>query len=291
MAAWWQGVRTVVGVDFSGAAQAGDFIFLATLDVTRRPPVVQALINLGLCVGSPARAVVLSELVRQIAASEHTLWGIDFPFALPLELYDKPVTLDDQLRWVGQAPDDAAAFGRHCVGISESRTGRKHVRRTTDVESRTPFDCYHYRIIHQTFHGMRSVLAPLRTRGVDGRGPPPVAIPPFDRADAPGIKAWVAESCPSSTLKRWGLPHHNYKQTTAGPLSLRCRRTRHQIYEFLRGRVVARESVWRTIGRNRGGDALDSLIAALGVWEAAQRYDPSAVAAHPRYPREGLVFF
>ena len=34
-----------------------------------------------------------------------------------------------------------------------------HIRRLTDREAKAPFDCYHYRIIHQTFYGMRDVLA------------------------------------------------------------------------------------------------------------------------------------
>ncbi|MFN4242943.1 MAG: DUF429 domain-containing protein [Tepidisphaerales bacterium] len=286
MAAWWQSIETVVGVDFSGAAQAGDFIFLAELDVRTNPPTVRSLDNLGRMVGTPVRDAVLSGLVDRILASRRTLWGIDFPFALPVELFDDHITFARQLTHVTEAADDAKAFGRACVARCEGRLGRKHVRRLTDIESRTPFDCYHYRIIHQTFHGMRRVLHPLKaswtTSGVG-------AVLPFDRPD--GATVFVAESCPGSTLKRWGLPHQNYKHALPGPLPAVCRRTRAVLYRALREKVSAPPAVWNRIARNRGGDALDSLVAALGVWEAARRYDPLAVATHPRYPREGLVFF
>lgn len=282
MSDWRARVQTVVGVDFSGAKAAGDNIWMATLDVTGGLPRVRSLDNLGRLVGSSDREVALPALVERVVASRGTLWGIDFPFALPLELFDGEVTLERQLAWAAGWEGTAMAFGRECVARCQARLGRMHVRRATDIESRTPFDCYHYRIIHQTFHGMREVIARLRGRAG-------VSVLPFDAPD--GACVWVGESCPGSTLKRWGLPHANYKQPAGGALTPRRRATRAVLYAALRKKVRADEAVWRTISRNPGGDALDALVAGLGVWEAAGRYDAAAVAAHPRYSREGLVLY
>ena len=83
-----------------------------------------------------------------------------------------------------------------------------HVRRTSDDESRTPFDPYHYRIIYQTFFGMRDVLAPLAA----SRG---AAVLPFQYRRLPTARRVLVESCPGSLLKKLGLPHQNYKQPKA----------------------------------------------------------------------------
>jgi len=133
-----------------------------------------------------------------------------------------------------------------------------HIRRLTDTEAKTPFDCYHYRIIYQTFHGMRDVLLPLaRTRGT--------AILPFQYRKLPSACRAVVEACPSSTLKRLGLPHQNYKQPQGGRLAPRRRRTKRRILEGLRGAVSSSDSQVRVMMRNGGGDALDAVIAAVGT--------------------------
>jgi hypothetical protein len=41
---------------------------------------------------------------------------------------------------------------------------------------------------------------------------------------------------------------------------------------------------------NPGGDALDSLLAAVGVFQVTMLDDHDAVAKHPRYRREGRVY-
>ena len=46
----------------------------------------------------------------------------------------------------------------------------------------------------------------------------------------------------------------------------------------------------RVMMRNPGGDALDAVIAAVGTARAVETADHSAIARHPRYPREGYLF-
>jgi hypothetical protein len=58
---------------------------------------------------------------------------------------------------------------------------------------------------------MRDVLGPLlRHRST--------AILPFHYRRLAAARRVVVETCPSSTLKRLGLPHQNYKQPAGGPL-------------------------------------------------------------------------
>ena len=273
-------ITTVYGVDFSGAKLAGLNAWVATLDVPSKT--ITALHRLGDLAGDDTRAVSLAYLVASIRDSNQALWAIDFPFALPLEILDDGFTFRDQLAWLNDQPDDAYAFGRVCVDRALARGHGMHVRRDTDKETKTPFDCYHYRIICQTFYGMRNVMAPLhRTKGT--------IIPPFDRLDRDFDRA-VVEGCPGSTLKRWGAPHHSYKQPAGGPLEPKRLKNRKLILEAIRSRVTLADPFVRKIQRNGGGDALDAVLAAVGGWESWQNTDPTALRKHPRYSREGRIF-
>jgi hypothetical protein len=130
---------------------------------------------------------------------------------------------------------------------------------------------------------MRDVLGPLsKVRRT--------AILPFQYRRLPTAERVLVEACPSSTLKRLGLPHQNYKQPEGGPLTARRRRTRRTILEGLAAHVVIEDRERRTIIRNGGGDALDAVIAALGALLAWRECDHGQVARHERYPREGRLF-
>jgi hypothetical protein len=144
-------------------------------------------------------------------------------------------------------------------------------------------DCYHYRIIYQTFFGMRDVINPLRRS-------PGTCVLPFQYARLADAERVVFESCPSSTLKKLGLPHQNYKQPAGGPLTAKRRRTRRAIVEAVRTHVEIQPPLLRTIMRNPGGDALDAVVAAVGAYLSFHSVDHAAVACHPRYRREGYLY-
>ena len=42
--------------------------------------------------------------------------------------------------------------------------------------------------------------------------------------------------------------------------------------------------------RNPGGDAIDAVLAAVGIALRWDHLDHQAIARHPRYPREGFVY-
>jgi hypothetical protein len=280
-------IETIYGVDFSGAKLAGTNIWIAEAKprVSHAPPLqLLSLKRLGELAGSVERGPALGHLVQMILDSRQALWGIDFPFALPIEI-GGDVGLRKQIAWVASHSGDAYSFGRECVERAKKIGDKLHIRRATDTETKTPFDCYHYRIICQTFHGMRDLLGQIvGTRGT--------IVPPFDRVRAfdRAFDRAVVEACPGSTLKRWNTPHNNYKQPAGGPLEPKRIRNRKLILARLRESIDMTDAHIRTIQRNPGGDALDAVIAAAGVWEAWNTSDWEAIESHPRYSREGKVF-
>jgi hypothetical protein len=280
---------SVYGVDFSGAKLAGRNIWVARLEPVRRGPkgrgrfVLTELASLEKLCGSAERAPALSHLVEMIRASTRALWALDFPFALPIEVMPGSARWRDQLALLHAANDDAYQVGLDCLDRARALGGPLHLRRQTDVDAKAPFDCYHYRIIYQFFYGVRDVLGPLwnakRT-----------AVLPFHYRRLPGANRVLVEACPSSTLKRLGLPHQNYKQPAGGPLTAKRLRTRRTILDALARHVRFDDAARRTMMRNPGGDAIDAVLAAVGALHAWHLTDHAAVARHPRYPREGRLY-
>ncbi len=276
---------SIYGVDFSGARLAGQNVWIARAEPTGGPVPLRLLElhNLAVVAGTAERAPALAHLVSMVRSSHDALWGMDFPFGLPVELFDPGTTWQQQLADVASWGGGANAFGLRCVDQAR-RLGRKmHIRRTTDTEARTPFDCYHYRIIYQTFHGMRDVLLPLST---DRR----TAVVPFQYGKLRTADRVVTEACPGSVLKRLKLPHQNYKQPAGGPLTPRRRKTRGHLFHGLSPLIEIDAALRRRMMRNPGGDALDAAIAAVGAWQRWTTADHAAIRRHPRYRFEGFLF-
>jgi hypothetical protein len=130
---------------------------------------------------------------------------------------------------------------------------------------------------------MRDVIGRLRRT-------PGTAVLPFQYRKLPTAKRVVVECCPSSVLKKRGLPHRNYKQPTGGPLTRTRLRTRHTIVDWVCGQVRVAARFRRAMMRNPGGDALDAVIAAVGAARAVGAVDHASIRRHPRYPREGHLY-
>ena len=279
-----RGFASIYGVDFSGAALAGRNIWVARCTTLRRGQLkLRDLDRLENLAGTAAREPALAHLVRMIESSDDALWAIDCPFGLPIEVLNHGCTWREQLDLVERWPDGAYDFGLWCLDRARKLGGAMHIRRTTDYDVRAPFDCYHYRLIYQTFHGMRDVVAKLARR----RG---TMIAPFQRRRARAARRVLVEACPSSTLKRLGLPHQNYKQPTGGPLTSKRRRTRASILGELTRHVELADRHRRLIMRNPGGDALDAVLAAVGGHQAWLSADHRAIARHARYHLEGRIY-
>jgi hypothetical protein len=280
--------RTIYGVDFSGAKLAGRNTWVARLEPSaggrRRPAYRLAeLSRLEHLCGTAERRAALSHLVNLVRLSEHALWALDFPFGLPIEVMAEGARWPDQLAFLKAWGDDDYGVGLECLRRARSLGGPNHIRRLTDVEAKAPFDPYHYRIIYQTFYGMRDVLGPLwRVKHT--------AILPFQYRRLVSARRVIVEACPASTLKRMGLPHQNYKQPEGGPLTYKRRRTRRIILERVAEHVVMSDAQRRVIMRNGGADAFDAVIAALGAAKSWDDCDHNYISNHHRYPLEGRLY-
>jgi hypothetical protein len=233
--------------------------------------------------GTAERTAVLDFLVQRIAATREALWALDFPFGLPVEIMEPGARWPSQLDLLRAHGEDAYGLGVECLRRAKALGGPNHIRRQTDTEARAPFDCYHYRIIYQTFYGMRDLLGPLSRM-------PRTAVLPFQYRKLRSAERVLVEACPGSTLKRLGLPHQNYKQPAGGPLSALRRTTRQVMLAGLERHLRFDDRQRRVMMRNGGGDAIDAVVAAVGGLQAWGSADHGVISSHPRYPREGRLF-
>jgi hypothetical protein len=265
--------RRVFGVDFSGADNAGDLIWIAEVApfAGGRTSLLSCRPARELPGGARDRATALAALARLITTSSHAAFGCDFPFSLPAAL-----SLGQEwAAFVAGFPGrfaDADAFRADCM----ARGGGRELKRPTDRETQVPFGAYNIRLYRQTFHGIGGLLAPLLGR---------VAAPPMQPAlpDRPVL----LETCPASTLRRLGLYGRSYK----GPAAIH-RAHRQGILDGLVDAGLMEPpapALAERLMADRGGDALDSAVAAIACAGAiaAPGYDQPRDAAE-RF--EGRVY-
>jgi len=264
-----------IGIDFSGAEKAGDAIWIAEASNDRNLVRIEDCRPASRLPGSgSARDHCLPALVHFIAKQRRTLIGCDFPFSLPSTMIPVPTWQRFALGFADRFAD-AEAFLDDC-----RRRGRcRELKRACDRESKVPFAAYNLRIYRQTFYGIRDILAPLVMRG--SAVVLPMQVP---RADRP----WIVETCPASTLKRAGL-YQPYKGPGAAARAAR----RRIIDGLVSARLMAplRPAQRDLALDNRGGDALDSMIAAAATAQAFSlgAFDGKRQHAHERI--EGKVYF
>jgi hypothetical protein len=276
--------RHIFGVDFSGAKNAGETTWIARAERSPRGRLRLVFLgSLASACGEVQRREALGHLVELIRASQDALWAMDFPFSLPVEILHPRTTWASLLRFTRGFDGCGYDFGHWCLARAKARGGANHVPRLTDAELKAPFSCYHYRISYQTFHGMRDVLRPLADE-------PRTAVLPFQGDRLRRAARVLVEACPSSTLKKLSLPHHNYKQPLGGPLTHKRRRTRRVIVGRLAELIEVSPGDVLRIMRDPGGDALDAVIAAVGAAHAWERLEHGAIAKDARRRREGWIY-
>jgi hypothetical protein len=259
----------VVGVDFSGAADAGRRIWLST----------GTLGDQGLRVGSctpaerlpgsaPDRAPCLQALRAFLRCLGSAIVGLDFPFGLPRSLVDEPSWSEFVLGFPGRFPD-LTAFQAHC------RRGGRELRRRTDCEARTPFSPYNLRLFRQTYYGIREVLHPLVGEGSARVRPMQPGLPG---------RPQLVEICPASTLKMLEV-YRPYKGGKPG--HCQARRTILRTLE-VRGMRLGSKALRRVVLADAAGDALDSVCAAFAAWKAAT--SPLPEPMDEDYALEGYVY-
>ena len=264
-------IERVYGVDFSGAMKAGAKIWTASgvigADGLRiedcRPAYSMFEVRRD-------RGQSLAALREFIAAQGPSVFGMDFPFGLPLSLVkgaswrDLALTFADLYR-------DHNEFRNYCRRTAVGAESK----RLTDSENKAPFSPYNLRLFRQTYYGIRDVLAPLvRAESVS-------VLPMMPAAAG---RPWLLEVCPASTLRLMGIAFR-YKGRREGR-----REARQAILEVLRRTVpmLISAELHSVIVDDREGDALDSIVAAIAASRSLQG-DLDRPLRKPEHRIEGYI--
>jgi hypothetical protein len=207
-----------------------------------------------------------------MAGKKGSAFGLDFPFGLPGDMV-KEDTWEDFIRAFSNGYTSPEEFREKC----RTAAGGSELKRVTDAESHTPFSPYNIRLYRQTYYGIRDVLAPLVREGL-------ACVLPMQEArpDRP----WVLEICPASTLKGEKL-YQPYKGR-----ELAHRQGRERVLEAIEAMAFLSIPSWlrSAILDDRGGDALDSVLAAFAVFRTLRDPECLAPGGNTVYGVEGYVY-
>jgi hypothetical protein len=255
-------IRRILGIDFSGARDAGRKIWIAESHLSSRGLLAVTDIRPACELENSGDApdVAIASLRRHLLAEADTVAGCDFPFSIPRALIEE----ESWEAFISAFPgrfDHADAFRDWAF----RKAGMKEARRQTDKAAKTPFNSYNIRIHRQTWWGVKALLHPLVTSGM-------AAIRPYQSMPRDG-RPVVIEICPASSMKSIGF-YPPYKGR-----SEQHRLARHMVIRRLvdDGYLEMPErSVRRRLLDNAGGDALDAVIAAIATAQADLSRDADA---------------
>ncbi len=252
--------RRVLGVDFSGAADAGRKIWIAEGRRGRgnRLKLVDLRSASALSGGGIDPRTAIAALAAHIVCEPDTIAGCDFPFTLPRSVIDTPT-------WKAFITEFPKRFAdpdefRHWALL---RAEGRELRRAADREAKTPFNSYNLRIYRQTWWGIAHLLNPLVTSGR-------AIVRPY-QALPPTQHPIVIEACPASSLKWLGF-YPAYKGRSGAHRQERKAILRKLIEIGLLDRPP--EPIQEIILGNAGGDALDAVVAAIATAHAAIAVEP-----------------
>jgi hypothetical protein len=264
-------VTRILGIDFSGASDAGRKIWIAEGRLSNSGAF--ELLHCIPAIDLPGSGVrpeqAVPALARHLATLSEAQVGCDFPFSLPRDLVTARTWKRFALRYAAEFAD-AENFRL----IMRSRHNAIEHKRMTDRIAGTPFNSYNLRLYRQTWWGITGLLDPLVRAGR-------AIVRPQQELIAG--KPTLIEVCAACTLKSIDLyPPYKGKEPEH-------RRARKRILDHFidRGALVAPvHSMRRLLLDNAGGDALDAVIGAI----ATARAD-LAQEADPFQRLEGRVYF
>ena len=261
--------RPIIGVDFSGAALAGDKIWIARAHFQDENLIFDELLPArDLPASSSQRDAALPALTKYIQSLAAPICGFDFPFSLQAGELDRDTWRD----WVLQTPArfaDADSF----------RAAYSGAKRATDTLAKTPFAPLNLRLYRQTYYGIARVVAPLLRDNA-------VALP-FEQPTGATIEgaAWLLEICPASLLKKHKL-YFSYKGKSDAQ---RDNRERILTECQTRFRLEISEPMQQIAFADAEGDALDAILSAVCVARALEKDDFAPRDAVEKM--EGRVYF
>jgi hypothetical protein len=267
----------VYGVDFSGARDADRKIWIAGGEVYGETLRLDICRRIAPHPGSESRLErALIALRAFVAQQSPCVVGLDFPFGRPSLLVEEERWEEFALEF-GTRFSDVDAFPVSCRNTALELTGRKELRRVTDIEAKTPTSPYNRRIYRQTYYGIRDVVAPLIASGAACALPMQAAVPDC---------AWLLEICPASTLERMGL-RRSFKDEKGRDF----RRVREEILTKVTHSfgIAVPEQVRNDVVADKKGDALDSIIAAVATLRALREAIDTDGASEPLLV-EGRVY-
>ncbi len=266
--------QAIYGIDFSGARDAGNKIWIATGISDGETLIIEDCIRVrDLPSAGKDIKLCLPAIVNLIKSNPNAVFGFDFPFGLPVSLVQED-SWEEFILAFSKKHQSPEAFRKSC----RKACGNKELKRETDRESHTPFSPYNLRFFRQTYFGISSILSPL-VIGDHAR-----ILPMQKRAAG---KPVILEICPASTLKAAGL-YGTYKGRSEAH-----RMARQSILDRLSGSRpfrIANEQVREKAVDNAGGDALDSIIAATAAFHALNGNFVSREGDRNLYAIEGHVF-
>jgi hypothetical protein len=260
----------VHGIDFSGAESPAESVWLTTAEYDGQTLVVESVRSAAEAFDATGREAVMAGLREFLTGGDVS--GLDVSFGLPRAIL--PAGIDSwqaSLAWVRSMEyEDALAAQADWKGRARaSDVDGVELKRATDrpVGASSP---YSFITRHQTFHGLRDVVGPLVAEEA-------VSVQPMaPRADRPAL----IEIYPASTLRALELPDRTYKDDRNHPEGPAKRR--QILAGLLEWGVELDEQARTRVLEDAGGDALDSLVAAVATAGAASdgfgvepdRYDP-----------------
>ena len=267
------------GVDFSGGKRPGEDIWIATGHLEADRLRIERCRSAAERFGETDRGPILRALRRALGRSGGAT-GLDVSFGLPAALLPDGIEgWHGATRWFADAFADADATGmrERLKSSARSMPGEGvELKRRTDrtVGASSPYSFITY---YQTLYGIRDVLAPLVESGS-------VSVPPMDAPDERN----VLEVYPAGTLRRLGTIDTAYKDGADGATA-----KRREILDRLSGTdagaivVDLPASIRDTAVEEPGGDALDSVVAAVATARAARG---GFGTERPYDGREGYIY-
>jgi hypothetical protein len=268
------GHRRILGVDFSGASDAGHKIWIA--EAWLDPAVADQPLRINACFpaimlpqSGKTPDLAIAALANYVTSEATTIAGCDFPFSLPAELVDAA-------SWQAFIASFRQRFPDHDAYRNDNRrrTNLLEIKRRTDRIAGTPFNSYNLRLYRQAWWGMAHLLYPLVV------GNRATIVPQMCMNQG---KPVLIEVCAACSLKHLDCyPSYKGRTTTH-------RAARKRILDCLIGKNLLQpptRALRRLLLENTGGDALDAVIGAI----ATSRADITARAT-PIQRLEGRVFF
>ena len=274
-------VRTIVGVDFSGAGEDnevgktwitkgkldGDSLTIDDCCPTSRTELEKSLISLN------GKAVA----------------ALDFPFGVPLDFAtywlnekDKPTENPSNLTmpvlWALAACMEPTAF-RTLVDKFSPNNAKEYLRVGDLSEAASCLHRVNPNMVPMTFQGMR-----MLHRLVDAKKSTPFQIPPFEK---PALQSPVLlEVMPGAGLRAFGLPYKGYKSTKSNVARVKARKKREEIFDDLQdksGFKIPNLKKYRERCLD-SDDALDSVVAAIvsALWAMESKF----CCPGPEHPTE-----